>query len=640
MSQDARDEYLNALRKGRLIYFSRITRGKPGFILSLEDLASQMEIVSEINVGYEKVPINKVIGTWSRSRATMFTKNFLPLATNDKSEFAVKWINLFEAHMIEGIRDAVKLYEYLNWYYVIEGNKRVSVLNYVKAKTIEAHVVRLMPRKEPMTPEKKAYFDFLDFRNSTGIRDIWLDRKGGYKILEKKFKEYTPPEDRILADTNEHILKNIYQPFRDIFHSLGAQKKLRMTTGDAFLRYVEIFQMPEKIETEKAGDEIKRLLDDLILEEAAELEKTDTEEIALKERSPIEGIYSLFTGKKTLRVLFLYSREPDKSGWSFAHEQGRQFVQQELGDQIITDSIAGLPEDDGAYDEIFRGIQKGYDVIFATSPLFGNPIIKASIKHPDAMYYLCSPEKSRQRVRTYFGQSFESSFLAGILASLMSEDGRLGYIATGTGVEPYFRINSFVQGARLIDPDCHIPLLWNPFWDNPEYARNLAGKLLSKHCSIIFQHSLPVPGLTTDEYGLYDLSGKRENPARQFGYTSWNWGKLYLRILENILSGSGSQDGYQQNLTSSVPLNFWGGLRSETVDFLVNKDNVPFRTQQLIELLRNNVIHNQIHPFTGPLFDNKGNLQIPGGEEADLNTIRNMDWLCEGVIDLGDSSSS
>ena len=136
--------------------------------MSLEDLSSQMDIVSEINVGYEKVPISKVIGTWSRSRATMFTKNFLPLPPNDRSEFAVKWINLFDAHMTEGIRDAVKLYEYMNWYYVIEGNKRVSVLNYVKAKTIEAHVIRLLPRKDPMTPEKKAYFDFLDFRTSTG----------------------------------------------------------------------------------------------------------------------------------------------------------------------------------------------------------------------------------------------------------------------------------------------------------------------------------------------------------------------------------------------------------------------------------------------------------------------------------------
>ena len=415
-----------------------------------------------------------------------------------------------------------------------------------------------------------------------------------------------------------------------------------MTTGDAFLRYIEIFQMPEKIDSEKSRDEIKRLLDDLVLEEAAALEKTDTEEIALKEKSPIEGIYSLFTGKKTLKVLFLYSREPEKSGWSNAHEQGRQYVQNELGEQIVTDSIAGIPEDDGAYEAISQGISSGYDVIFATSPHFANPIIKASIKHPDTMYYLCSPEKSRQRVRTYFGQSFESGFLAGILAALMSEDGRLGYIATGTGVEPYFRINSFVQGARLIDPDCHIPLLWNPFWDNPEYSRNLAGKLLSKHCSIIFQHSLPVPGLTTGEYGLYDLAGKGASPVRQFGYTSWNWGKLYLRILENILSGfgSGSQDAFQQNLSGSVPLNFWGGLRSETVDFLINPEHVPFKTRQLLELMRNNVIHNQIHPFTGPVYDKKGDIRIPGGEEADLDTIRNMDWLCEGVIDLGDSSRS
>ena len=635
MNIDTREQYLNALRKGRLAYFSRVTRGKSGYILSLEDLSPQMEIVSEINVGYEKVPINRIIGTWSKARANMFTKNFLPLATSEKSEFALKWRNLYEAHITEGIRDPVKLYEYLNWYYVMEGNKRVSVLNYVKAQTVEAHVIRLLPRREPMTPEKKAYFDFLEFRNKTGIRDIWLDKEGGYDHLLKKFREYEPPENRLLENPNEYILKNIYLPFRDIFHDLGAQKRLRMTTGDAFLRFIEIFQMPEKIDHVKSRVEIKRLLEELILEETSVTVQTDTEEIIPKEKTAIKGITSFFGSKKPLKILFLHSRDPESSGWTHAHEQGRLFIQKEMEGRIETDYISGNFEDNKiTYNTLEKGIKDGYDVIFATYPGFANPVLKASIRFPEVQYYLCSPEKSHQRVRTYFGQSFESGFLAGILAALLNRDGKIGYVATGSGVEPYFRINSFVQGARLINPDCRIPLIWNPFWFNAGNDKNLAGKMLENHCSLIFQHSLPEPGLKSKGFGLFDLSGPAEDPIRQYGYTQWNWGHLYLRIVENILSGYKQKDGYQQPLTGTVPLNFWGGLRSGTVDLKVSTETVPGRTRQLLKLMRMNLIHRQIHPFSGPIYDTDGNLRIPEGEQADLNALREMDWLCEGIIEV------
>ncbi|WDU83880.1 hypothetical protein [Caloramator sp. Dgby_cultured_2] len=43
------------------------------------------------------------------------------------------------------------------------------------------------------------------------------------------------------------------------------------------------------------------------------------------------------------------------------------------------------------------------------------------------------------------------------------------------------------------------------------------------------------------------------------------------------------------------------------------------------------VISNIYHPFTGPIYDNDGNLRIEPDEIATLDQILNMDWFVEGV---------
>ena len=58
----------------------------------------------------------------------IFSRNYLPLI-DEESEFASKWIAVYEAQINEGLRDPIKAYEYLNWFYVVEGNKRIVYLN-------------------------------------------------------------------------------------------------------------------------------------------------------------------------------------------------------------------------------------------------------------------------------------------------------------------------------------------------------------------------------------------------------------------------------------------------------------------------------------------------------------------------------
>ena len=90
----------------------------------------------------EQIPLALVVGTKHEGRNNAFARNFMPLLSSS-SEFADKWITLCDAHLNEGIREPVKLYEYRNRFYVEEGNKRVSILKYFEADSVDAYVIRI-----------------------------------------------------------------------------------------------------------------------------------------------------------------------------------------------------------------------------------------------------------------------------------------------------------------------------------------------------------------------------------------------------------------------------------------------------------------------------------------------------------------
>ena len=130
--------YKDAQRLAQKEFRSCTSRGQYPYLLALEDFVPIERINRGIDLGETYIPVEFIVG----GRTKVFARNFMPLA-EEESEFADKWKRLCEAHLEEGIRDPVKVYEYLNRFYVEEGNKRVSVLRYFGATRVYAHVTRI-----------------------------------------------------------------------------------------------------------------------------------------------------------------------------------------------------------------------------------------------------------------------------------------------------------------------------------------------------------------------------------------------------------------------------------------------------------------------------------------------------------------
>ena len=100
--------YKSARRRALREYSSYISQGRNGYLPFLDGVLKNIEIATEVDLGIIELPVKKVKGTYTHMRSTSFSRNYLPLI-DEESEFASKWIAVYEAQINEGLRDPIKL---------------------------------------------------------------------------------------------------------------------------------------------------------------------------------------------------------------------------------------------------------------------------------------------------------------------------------------------------------------------------------------------------------------------------------------------------------------------------------------------------------------------------------------------------
>ena len=194
----SRDEYAQALRAGQKEYRACVARGRSPYLAVLDDILVNTSIVAQESLGLVDIPLSNIAGTKTSGRHTAFAPNYMPLL-GASTEFADKWCTLCDAHLREGISLPFKAYEFMNRFYIQEGNKRVSVLKYFGAATVPGTVTRLIPRRTD-SPEARIYYEFLEFYKHSKVNYIWFSREGSFARLQsavcKASNEDWTDEDR------------------------------------------------------------------------------------------------------------------------------------------------------------------------------------------------------------------------------------------------------------------------------------------------------------------------------------------------------------------------------------------------------------------------------------------------------------
>lgn len=610
------EDYGKAQKRGQKSYHKNLMEGRYPYLQVLEEILekSDAKIVSEEKLDLVQIPAERIVGTYTAGRRGAFAPDFMPLL-EDESEFAAKWSTLCNAHLEEGIREPIIAYEYMNKYYVVEGNKRVSVMKYFGAVTIPGYVTRMVPKRTEAL-ENKLYFEFIEFNRRTGINYLSFSRLGSYKRLMEAMGKSV---NDLLNEREMEQLRSAYVRFNKAYQEKCGDN-MRVETGDAMLVYMEMYSYRELCERMPAQlkEQITKIWDDILLLSKSQTTEIVTEPTEAPKKNFFEKLLQTSTNKK-IKIAFIHDKNKETSAWTYGHELGRMYLEDQLKGMVETMCIDNVSPGESLEAAFKRAFDERCDIIFTTTPQFLETSLKEAVKHPHVKILNCSVNPSHRYVRTYYARLYEAKLLAGILAGSMSTSDKIGYMADYPICGMIANINAFAIGVAMVNPRAKVYLDWS----SVKPKKQILAEFKEKGVQIVSCQEMIIPSAASREFGLINI--EKEEPEN-LAMAVWHWGVLYKRLIESIRNGS-----WKTEDSEGLAVNYWWGMSADVIDVIYSK-KIPQSTKRLAELVKQNICSGEFHPFSGTLYTQTGKIRVDDKDGMAPEDIIDMNWLAENVI--------
>lgn len=327
---------------------------------------------------------------------------------------------------------------------------------------------------------------------------------------------------------------------------------------------------------------------------------------------------------ESFKVAYVYVGPVGDLGWSYAHDQGRQALDEEF-DWVETAYSENVPEGPDAERVIRDYAEDGYDMIFATSFGFMDAVLAVAEDHPDVLFEHCTGYETTENVAIYDGRGYEGWYLAGMTAGRMTESNTLGYVAPYPIPEVVRNLNAFTLGARSVNPDAELHLVWINDWFNPPAEREAAQALLDTGADVIARESDSTePDKLAQENGAYAIGYNAISgdvaPDAVLTAPIWDWGVYYKDTVKKAHDNEWESHAY------------WGHMADGILDLAPFGDMVPQDVCDEVNAAKEEILSGDLHPFSGPIRGQDGEVRVAEGETMADDALLSFDWLVEGVV--------
>lgn len=324
-----------------------------------------------------------------------------------------------------------------------------------------------------------------------------------------------------------------------------------------------------------------------------------------------------------VKVGFIYIGPPGDGGYTYAHDQGRKYLEEQLPDVevLVKESVPESPE----VEKVARDmIDQGANVIFATSFGYMDYIEKVSKDFPDVKFFHCSGYKTTENMTAYFGRIEQPRYLTGIVAGMKTETNKIGYVAAFPIPEVIRGINAFTLGAQSVNPDVVVQVTWTNTWYDPAKEKDAAMALLDQGVDIIAQHQDTAgPQQAAEERGVwavgYNSDMSAYAPKANLTSAVWNWGPYYVQAVQSVIDGTYASESY------------WEGFNEGIVDIAPLTANAPEGAAAKVEEAKKAMLDGTLDPMQGPIKNQAGEVMVQEGSVMSDEDQLSLMWFVEGV---------
>ncbi|RKF19891.1 BMP family ABC transporter substrate-binding protein [Alginatibacterium sediminis] len=325
-----------------------------------------------------------------------------------------------------------------------------------------------------------------------------------------------------------------------------------------------------------------------------------------------------------LKVGFVYVGPVGDHGWSYEHDQGRLEMQEHFGDKVETTFVENVPEGADAERVITQLAKSGHDLIFTTSFGFMNPTLKAAKRFPNVTFEHATGYKRSKNVSTYVLRTYEGRYVSGVAAGMATKTNTIGYIASFPIPEVIRDINSVYLGAKSVNPDVKIKIVWVNTWYDPGKESDAANALMDQGVDIVIQHTdSPAPLIAAEKRGIMGIGQASDMshfaPKSHMFSVRDVWAPHYIRTVQEVMD------------KSWAPEDYWGGFADDILQIVSINPDLPADIQSAITSTHSKIKSGEFHPFTGPMLDNTGKEVIAAGYTLTDAELAAVNWYVEGI---------
>jgi len=271
----------------------------------------------------------------------------------------------------------------------------------------------------------------------------------------------------------------------------------------------------------------------------------------------------------------------------------------------------------------------GAGLILATTFGYYKPfVVDLAKKYPDVQFRHAAPlwnkDTDPKNAGSYFGYLNQAHYVNGVAAGLCTKSNKIGFVAAKPIASVLSNINSVLLGARSVNPNATVRVIFTGDWSMPVREAESANALVDAGCDVITCHvdGPKVVIETAEKRGAMSCGhNASQAPLAPKGFITgaeYKWITIYKgyaadltggKALPNMVSG-----GYEADMVQNTP--FGAGAdeaarKAATAAIAGLKDKKPI--------------------YVGPLKDNKGNVVISKTYDNLDPYLDKMNYLLEGV---------
>lgn len=390
-------------------------------------------------------------------------------------------------------------------------------------------------------------------------------------------------------------------------------------------------------ETEKESEE-PEAKDSEVAESESEAAEPSEEKKADSEKAPEAEENKPATGKpidkKDLKIGFIHISDPSDMGYTYNHDKGTQKMIADLGlDKSQVISKFNVPEGSEAETAARELVEQGCQIIFATSFGFEDYVLNVAKEYPEVEFCHATGFKAKQakedginNFHNYFGEIYQARYLSGIVAGLKTKTNKLGYVCAMPFAECISGFDSFYLGAKSVNPDVTMMVMYTMSWNDPTKEAQVAQALIDKGCDVIGQHcDSTAPATKAEAAGVFHVgyNSDMRDAAPKASMTSavWDWSVYLKYAVTQVMEGKGIATDWSKGLADGV------------VDISpLNDEIVADGTAEAVEAAREKILKGDWDVFTGPLKDVDGNVVVEEGVTfKEPQSAPSFDKVLEGI---------